>query len=366
MAQTVTRELKLALIVGFALVLVVTVLISDHLSQARTTRFGEASDARAEAVGRPEDVVLSMTRTPTPPGPLMEVAPMPGDPAAQQYPDSGALVVRDPSSVSPIPGAAAGAQPATLVQGAGGTLPVAMDTSVQPLPNADGAGAAPAPGQAMQPGVEAPVPAQPPGVIANVPPGFVPVPAPQESPQGGVRRGPIDEPLTRPAPAEESVATYTVAEGDSLYKIARKVYGSGERWRQLADANAQVIGKDHSVRPGMKLRLPERPVVKASPARPGRQAEGDVPQRRAERGNPVIGTLVQPAEPPAARPAAPKAPARKGSSPATYRVEKGDTLNAIAQKMLGSVRRADDILSLNESIDPDNLQVGDELRLPPR
>ena len=31
-AHAVTRELKLALIVGFALVLVVTVLISDHLS----------------------------------------------------------------------------------------------------------------------------------------------------------------------------------------------------------------------------------------------------------------------------------------------------------------------------------------------
>ena len=42
-----TRELKLALIVGFSLVLVVTVLISDHLSQARP--IGPWSQARALA-----------------------------------------------------------------------------------------------------------------------------------------------------------------------------------------------------------------------------------------------------------------------------------------------------------------------------
>ena len=44
-----TRELKLALIVGFALVLVVTVLISDHLSHARQT---ELAGKRVRVTGR--------------------------------------------------------------------------------------------------------------------------------------------------------------------------------------------------------------------------------------------------------------------------------------------------------------------------
>src|SRR3954470_12184985 len=54
----VTRELKLALIVGFALVLVVTVLISDHLSHARQTEL--AGNIPAEPIKAAEPPAIAM------------------------------------------------------------------------------------------------------------------------------------------------------------------------------------------------------------------------------------------------------------------------------------------------------------------
>ncbi len=56
--RTVTRELKLALIVGFALVLVVTVLISDHLSHARQTEL--AGNIQPEPIKAAEPPAIAM------------------------------------------------------------------------------------------------------------------------------------------------------------------------------------------------------------------------------------------------------------------------------------------------------------------
>jgi len=61
----------------------------------------------------------------------------------------------------------------------------------------------------------------------------------------------------RPAPATPK--TYTVQRGDSLWTIAKRLLGSGSRWKELYEANRRVIGPDPSkIFPGQVLRIPNR------------------------------------------------------------------------------------------------------------
>jgi nucleoid-associated protein YgaU len=59
--------------------------------------------------------------------------------------------------------------------------------------------------------------------------------------------------------------TYTVQSGDNLYKIARKLYGNGEKGADLYALNKQVIGPDSTkLKVGMVLKLPQTPTASAS------------------------------------------------------------------------------------------------------
>lgn len=52
--------------------------------------------------------------------------------------------------------------------------------------------------------------------------------------------------------------TYTVKEGDSLYRIAADLLGDGERYHEIYKANKDKLSSATDIRPGMKLKLPER------------------------------------------------------------------------------------------------------------
>ena len=53
--------------------------------------------------------------------------------------------------------------------------------------------------------------------------------------------------------------TYTVAEGDTLFNIARYELGKASRWVEIYELNRPVLGKDfNSLTPGIQLTLPER------------------------------------------------------------------------------------------------------------
>ncbi len=54
-------------------------------------------------------------------------------------------------------------------------------------------------------------------------------------------------------------ASYTVAEGDSLYRIARYELGDASRWYEIYQINREVIGESYNhLRPGTELILPNR------------------------------------------------------------------------------------------------------------
>ena len=59
----------------------------------------------------------------------------------------------------------------------------------------------------------------------------------------------------RPAPSPPK--TYTVKSGDTLYGISKRILGNGNRWREIYNANAGVIGKNPNlIYPGQVYRLP--------------------------------------------------------------------------------------------------------------
>ena len=60
------------------------------------------------------------------------------------------------------------------------------------------------------------------------------------------------------APPAKTGQTYTVKSGDTLWAIAKKHLGSGNRWPEIYDKNRSVIGDNPDlIKPGQVLTIPE-------------------------------------------------------------------------------------------------------------
>ena len=57
--------------------------------------------------------------------------------------------------------------------------------------------------------------------------------------------------------AKPSQRSYTVVAGDSLSRIAKRVYGEAGKWRVIFEANKDVIKNPDLIYPGQVLVLPE-------------------------------------------------------------------------------------------------------------
>ena len=343
--HAVTRELKLALIVGFLLVLLVSVLIADHLSGAR----------KAE---------LSTNITPNPAiAPI--IAPAPQEPLVTIEQGKGGVIKFADAGTTPGGQAVLDGTMTTIADRTGEpiTPPMVNSTLVGDLTISQ----TPTPDQTLGTdtlrGNQQPSPDATPidkqidkAKVANGTNGL------EVKPFGGgetIRVAGngvtvLPAPTNTPPPKLETKASddqwYTIAQGDSAFKIAKKFYGKGEYWKQLQAYNGNRIGTDGSVRVGVRVKVPEAaklgikdaPVVKADEKVATKTL--NKPEAKAAEG--------------------PKADPKPETSGRSYTVKKGDTLGQIAQRELGTMKRADEIVKLNKLKSASSIREGMKLSLP--
>lgn len=280
-----TRESKLALIIGFVLVLVVGVLVSDHFSQANNMdlEINQPSDGRIGApitdLGQREQQGIQNAINPPEDSTELAGSQSPGE--ALDAPLIISNSSRDPNYQL------ADAQNGNGAGIGGDSL---IDRAFE---------------EARRRVQETELPA-----------------AAQPSRNGLNPDGNTARPL--PAP---SYASYTVAAGDSLIAIARRLLGDGERWREIHELNADKLGPDAILQIGMSLKLPGDALI-ASPA-----------------------------------PTNLRTPSLN-SKPREYTVVPGDTLGEISMRLLGTSKRTDEIVKLNGLASANEIFVGMTLKIP--
>jgi len=66
-------------------------------------------------------------------------------------------------------------------------------------------------------------------------------------------------PRVAPPAVSATPTTYTVQKGDTLEKIAKKVYGDTKRWPKIYKANREAIKNPNKLYPGQRLTIPALP-----------------------------------------------------------------------------------------------------------
>ena len=83
-----------------------------------------------------------------------------------------------------------------------------------------------------------------------------PEPAPEPASEPTPEPAPAAEaeaPVAAEAPAGEEGRTYTVKSGDTLWKIAENMYGSGGKYMKIFEANTSILDNPDKIFPGQKL-----------------------------------------------------------------------------------------------------------------
>lgn len=288
-----TREQKISLIVGFALVLLVAVAVSDHLSKARDAELDPGLTADGSQWGSP-----APARALPEPVPIDAFAAAPEHRSATQSDArSGAPGRTRPSARGPI---------ATSLDHAAATRPTDFLTRLRDR------------FEAM------PLAAETDRAPTTTPPG-------SPKPVRTSRRASTDQ-----AP----VLWHSVVEGESLWSIAQQQYGDGALAGKLAAYNGARASNPNLLRVGVRLRIP-----------PKRVLTGEAPTAQ---------TRPTPRATPQPKTHEPKKKVRR------YTIKPGDTLGEIAMRELGTVRRLNEIVTLNPKTlaDPDIVPVGVTILLP--
>lgn len=314
-----TRENKLALVVGFGLILFIGILISDHFSVARNQTSANLTSRQIEdpLVARTRDEPDLIALKPEPPAtaPILQ----PGDPAVStsQMANAGdatsAVESMSPEQRSMID------RNVGLQQTGGGEAPVSPPRDVQPVNTL-----APQSGNAEltmmtsreQEQVELP--------------GFVRV---EEGAAANVK----------------DIRFHDVRGGESLFSICKEYYGDTSLVQALAKFNK--MSDPGQVRAGRRLMIP------------GPESLGGKAKSAPSQASPANSAALRPTA------LAVNTPKHSGNSakraPKTYTVKDGDSLSAIAQRLLGDREKWRDLHKINRKVidDPDNIKAGTVLRL---
>jgi LysM repeat protein len=262
MLRHMTRENKLALVVGFGLILLVGILISDHFSHARMqdpADLAAAVDPLGGALAERTDLLALRTTQSPMPAPSRTERDQPEVTAAVPMGDRVRPIdpVISSSAVAiEMGGGPAGEPGVGLSPAAAGSLPyryhhVAKNESLGSICRKYYADASLVDELARANGIEDP---------DVVPLGFrLRIPDADDLVRG--RGGAA--PASGSAPASERAAptprnVYTVVEGDNLSKIAKRLLGSSDRWTAIYEVNRDLLESPDDLRPGMTLTIPPR------------------------------------------------------------------------------------------------------------
>lgn len=212
-----TREQKLALIVGFSLTLLVGILLTDHLSQGRVARvdgIAEREGTLPTLAGTVPHSAYAISSADNPPSPQ-------GQPAPSTH-DGPVTTQRVGFTHDPL------------------TRILDADFGAIQQPSASTAQAEPQ--QAAVPSILE--------VAASH--GVELVPVQQHTTQPTI----IDPLAPTPDPA-----WYTVQPNDNLYQLCERFYGTGTVWPKLAAHNTSRVKQNGWVRAGVRLQIPHPSVV---------------------------------------------------------------------------------------------------------
>lgn len=260
-----TREHKLALILGFALVMVVGVLVSDHISGSQ----------RGVATAQTMDDPIRAIETELGPG-LGQAARRPQDRALP------GLSVPEPED-----------DRVQIAAHTPGIIEELMDGVRNGLE-----------GWHQNP--------TPPAAKLDTPTSTereTQIPLPQTGQVGEIKMGePIERsPIGSGRPQGARVQLHQVQKGETLWAIAEKYYGDGNLHRKLQAHNADRMGSGGAIQPGTNLVIPSRAELDGNPATvqvardsaPARGGSGDAPKPASgsrvyivKRGD-VLGTISQ-------------------------------------------------------------------------
>ncbi len=398
-----TRELKIALIVGFSAVLFVAILLSDHFAKVHKNALADPGTttptltgiAPSDPIRTPEYTALQTEKTLAKAEGRTPVADEMARRQAereQQMLDRGPVVVDNTASSGSLTENIVSALDQAKNRIANGAAPAAANTATHADPHEDLtrqiqaaggnvvdrggvreielAGGKPSTGRIDQ--------QQTPNTPAM--PGKTDLVKPEQLASG---TQPGAQPGAEQIKAPEQTK-HVVAKSESLYDIAKKYYGNGSQWKKIAEANPGRVAANGAVREGVSLVIPQTPAkVEASkPAIKDPMAKDPAKDQTKPAGTksvaPVpsetritIDKAKKGADAPATKPEAKPDPKKdvklagdpKAKRPATYTVRAGDTAGKISQQILGTSKRADEILELN-NLQEESLRVGMVLKIP--
>lgn len=242
-----TRENKLALVLGFGLMLFVGILVSDHLAARKAPTVAASPILRNQEImppmpagGADEGMVLFrnggrvVVRAEEPRG---SGAPEPVAPPQAPQPQRAQQSDEPGARPAPVPGPAAQPVRAYVVQEGDSFAAIARReygrtslgerlaayNGVNPRSLRAGASIKLPPAEDLDPRLDARM------ASAQAQPGAASAPGSRE---------------------------YTVRRGDSLFAIAERELGRGSRWEELKRFNEDVLKGRDSLTPGMQIRIP--------------------------------------------------------------------------------------------------------------